>query len=393
VISSRTRSFRGVGFACVLIATMIVLVTAASALAAPAAVTIDDLEPALTEGDNGGSQIAIGLTNLTDTKIDIAAVPKNADNCVLAPDKTQLPPAAHTLVTISAPIACKADEGLTIELSTGTGASTPQTFPIVPKAEPEETKPDWHQLWAFGVALVVILLLLTVFYFLGWTPGVGAGRKLNQPLSSLDATWKFNDNWATNATTVGALLTGLFGATNAKAFLGEDAESLVALATVGAALALAFVATAPIVALATKSYKPKGGKRGDAFTVGGVLLAAAFVLAGAVGQLWVVTHTATELDIGSECLLWVPFALAVVLLTTYSWRSLKDVLERGTVPAAKVEPEVELKAAEMIAKAIKAATATGEPKKKATDELEAMMAESVAAAPEGYRRRPRSALI
>ncbi|MDX6600998.1 MAG: hypothetical protein QOF13_200 [Solirubrobacterales bacterium] len=393
----------GVRFGCLLLAALaVLLVAAATTSAAPASVTIDSLEPTLEEGDGGASKSAIGLTNLTDTPIEIVAAAKETPNCVLSLDKTQLPPAATTAVAVSIPASCRASDGLTIELTTAAGAAAPQSFPVIPKAAPE-TKPDWQQLWAFAGAFLLVALALAAFYFGGWKPDVpeghppdGGKRRLDQRLGSLDATWKFGDNWATNVTTAGALLTGLFGATTAKAFLGEEAESLVALATVGAAIALAFVSAAPILALATKSYRTVDAKKNkkvrapEAFTVGGVLCAAAVVLTGAIGQLWVVAYTASELDLGSDgWLVWVAFGIAVLLLGTYTRRTLRDTLERGTAAAPAEKPEVEIVAAKLIVKAIAAAT---KPAPEQPDTFAALDKE-MKTARNAYRQRTRSALI
>ncbi len=254
--------------------------------------------------------------------------------------------------------------------------------------------PDWHELWAFLIALVAASILAVFFFFYCWEPQDHAGRRLNQPLGSLDATWKFNDNWATNATAAGALLSGLFSATTAKAFLGENAEALTALATVGGAIALLLIAAAPIVVLTTKSYKGPDGSRGDAFTVGGVLLGAVLVLAAAAGQLWVVAYNASELDLGSGgWLIWVGFGMGIVILGTYSFRSLKDLFERGTEEKA-IEPAAEIEAAKLIVKAIEAA------KKQAPEEQDETLLELHHAidaqedkAGERYRQRHRSALL
>lgn len=254
--------------------------------------------------------------------------------------------------------------------------------------------PDWHQLWAFLIAFLGALILSALFYCCGWKPQDGAERKPNQPLGSLDATWKFNDNWATNATAAGALLSGLFSATTAKAFLGDKAEALTALATVGGAIALLLVTAAPIVVLATKSYKGPDGSRGDAFTVGGVLLGAVIVLAAAAGQLWVVAYTASELDLGSAGrLVWVGFGVGIVILGTYSFRSLKDLLERGT-EAKATEPDAEIEAAKLIVKAIEATTRQDPDGQKETlGELGNMIDSQEDRAGERHRRRHRSALL
>ncbi|HVD40320.1 MAG TPA: hypothetical protein VNC16_04890 [Solirubrobacterales bacterium] len=254
--------------------------------------------------------------------------------------------------------------------------------------------PDWHELWAFLIAFLAALILGVFFFCYCWDPQDYARRKLNQPLGSLDATWKFNDNWATNATAAGALLSGLFSATTAKAFLGENAEALTALATVGGAIALLLVAAAPIVVLATKSYKGSDGSRGDAFTVGGVLLGAVLVLAAAAGQLWVVAYTASELDLGSAgWLVWVGFAVGITILGTYSFRSLKDLLERGTEEKT-TEPAAEIEAAKLIVKAIEAAEKQAPEQQEETFlELHRTIDAQEDRAGERYRQRHRSALL
>ncbi len=366
------------------------LLASESASAAPASLVIDTLTPELQPAESGsGSKVDLSFTNLTDGP---AALEVEAAGCEPSLSKNQLPPNQITPVTVELAEAC-AHEGLELKLTAALAGGASQVFEVDPEGAPAK-KPNWHELWAFLVALIASLILSIPFYFCGWKPKSGGKRKLNQPLGSLDATWKFNDNWATNATAAGALLTGLFSATTAKAFLGENAEALTALATVGAGIALVLVNAAPIVTLATKSYKESNDKRGDAFTAGGVLLGAILILAAAAGQLWVVAYTASELDLGSAgWLVWVGFGVGIATLGIYSFRSLTDLLERGTEAKAS-EPDVEIEAAKLIVKAIEAAAKQGSDEQRNTFiELGETLEGQEITADERYRRRPRSALL
>ena len=153
------------------------------------------------------------------------------------------------------------------------------------------------------------------------------------------------------------------------------------------------VSAAPIVTLATKSYKRPDGKRGDVFTVCGVLLGAVLIVAGAAGQLWIVAYTASELDLGTVgWLVWVGFGIAIAILLIYSFRSLRDLFERGT-EAKPPDPKVEIEAATLIAKAIEAAASSGEEKREALEQLNEGFAARETAAAEPYRQRSRSALL
>jgi hypothetical protein len=377
----------------------------AEALAAPAAVTIDSRTPVLEAGEDGASKVSLTFLNLTDGEVELTAKPQRA-SCVLSLDKTRLEPATSTGVVVSIPSACKASEGLAIDVTATAGSAQLASFEVVPEIKPT-TDPKWKNLWAFAIAFVVTLALLGLLFWKGWTLPDGAKRSLKQQLF-LDATWSFNDNWATNVTAVGAILTGLFGASTATAFLGPEAESAVALATVGAAVALALVAAGPVVLLATKVYKVKVGvdKNGeaetepvDSFSVGGMLLAAAVIFASAFGQLWVVMATGEELELGGlQDYLWIPFALAVGLLVVYGWRSLRNLLETNTAKPEEQDPD-EIKAAKLIAAAIETkarppegVAKQGDAVRTPVEAVEAQLAAQAEAAGDSYQRRRRSAL-
>ncbi len=382
---------RGV-VACVLVAASTAAAAPQAASAAPAPLAISTLTPEVTQGEGGASKLELSFTNLTTAPAVLEAKAEGQEGCKLGLSTNQLAPAQITAVTIELPKACVVDDSLRVQVNAALPESGVQSFTLDPKGS-ASAKPDWHQLWAFGVALLLGLALFGALYLIGWEYKGEGSRSLATPLKALDATWKFNDNWATNATAAGALLTGLFSATTAKAFLGPNAEALTALDTVGAAVALAFVAAAPIFALATKSYKGPDDTRGDAFTVGGVLAAATLIVAGAAGQLWVFAHTASKLGLGSAgFLVWVAAGLAAALLVLYAWRTLKDLLERGTDPTPP-DPDVQIEAATLIVKAIEAVSSSGDKKQQALAALNQSVQVRQAAAVEHYRQRPRSALI
>jgi hypothetical protein len=327
-----------------------------TASAAPLA-TIDSRAPTLESGDSGGSTVKLGFTNLTDGQVEFKATPSKASpGCSLTPEKTQLPYAEHTEITLTVPASCKATEGITIDVALATGSAAPQEFVVNPTVTSAAATPDWDQLWAFAIALVASLLLVGILYG-WWSHNNERARGPTQPLISLEAAWSFNDNWVTNVTTVGAILTGIFGSTSvATAFLGPEAESSIALAIVGAAIALAFVAAGPLVLLATKSFKSTGTppSRGNYFTVIGLLLAGAIILTSALGQLWVARATGGNLDLGGlEDWLWAPFGAAVLLLLLYVWRSLLDLLERGVADPLPPTPTA-MDAAKLIVEALPA---------------------------------------
>ena len=372
-------------------------VWAAVASAAPVGVVVNTLTPEVEAGAKNTSKLSLSFTNISDEVFVLTPKAIAQPNCELTLSRNQLPSGVTTPVSVEIQPSCDAGDNLKLTIAAASTAGPGPSFEIDPKGVAAD-EPDWSQLLAFPIALVAALLL-TLLVFSRWTPGANAARSMTQPLKYLDATWKFNDNWVTNVSAVGALLTGLFSAATAKAFLGDDAEGQVALATVGAAVALAFVAAAPVVLLALKSLKvEKSGEgtivgRGNWYTVGGLMCAAALVLASAAGQLWVVLQVAFNTEIGTltDAFSIAAVALAGLLLVVYSYRSLKDLLERGT-EKPKESKEVEIRAAEVIATALEANRVQSEG---APDTVtEALRAIDEARPYEAaYTDAPRSALI
>jgi hypothetical protein len=151
------------------------------------------------------------------------------------------------------------------------------------------------------------------------------GKHPNQPLEHLEKTWSFSESWVSNVTVIGGLLSGIFGSSEViTALLGTETKSAVALAAVGAAAAVFFTASGPVIVAATRS------KVGNDVTAGGLLAGATVTLAGAAGELWVLYRSGAHLDLGGwQHRIIVLAILAEALLGLYAVRSLLATLRLG----------------------------------------------------------------
>jgi hypothetical protein len=350
---------------------------ASSALAQEAAVTIDSSSPTLEKQESGWST-TIGLTNLTSEAIKLHVTPpQNAgDGCRVTPEVLSLRKAEHQEFPLSISDGCSfGKQGFTVKLETE--RVTPAQSVAVTAVEKPTPSPNWHALWVF----VWLLILLLVIPAVGICKGF---RFLGKSLEYLDATWSFGDSWVTNITAAGGLLTGIFGSTEVvTALLGKDAKSSVALATVGAAIALALIAMGPLVLGATKSKDNKFN------TVGGLLAASVVTLMGAFGELWVLLRSGEELSLGGwEDRIVIVAILAGLLLLAYAVRSVIATIDDGLHhPPAPPEPDT-IQAAKLVAAALGAQHGGGAPLAEAEKKLRTHLKQRE------QRRRPRrSALL
>jgi hypothetical protein len=303
-------------------------------------VTIDDAAPALKAGSGGSMTVALGFTNLTDGDLTLAAAaPAGAGvNCKPTFDKATLPKAQHQAVTVTIPASCKVDDkqGITFTM-TASGAASPASFDVTAAPEPAD-KPDWDALWAFPISLLVLVI----------AAGIAWLCHVRGELKFLEATWSLKDSWASNVTIAAGVLTGIFGSSEVvKALLGDDVDQSIALATVGAAVAAAFIGAGPLLLLATKT-------REGSVRVGGLLFASALTLTGAYGELWTVYASGHRLDLGGwEDWLFLPAIAAGLLLLVYTITSLIETIDRGRT-RPKTKPSETIRAARMIVSALTA---------------------------------------
>jgi len=320
-----------------------VVACARPAAASTAQVTVDSVSTTLDKATGGGWTTSVAMTNLTDAPIALSVVhADSADpDCTVTPDPAMLPPARHTSVKFTFPADCKVSPKGAMDFAVSAGLAA--TFAIT--ASPTtDTAPDWNALWAFPWALLAALLLAAPLFRVNpkdyWPP--------YKPLKYLDQTYSFKDSWVSNVTVIGGLLTGVFGSSTVVTALGTDAKNAVALATVGAAVAAAFIAAGPILLLSTKD------KEGY-ITTGGLLAAAALTLGGASGELWTVYKSGASLDLGGwQNRLVIPLAIGFALLALYSFRAAVTTLQHGTTKPPAVPPSPTIVAARMVVEALKA---------------------------------------
>jgi hypothetical protein len=274
---------------------VVVAALACTAAAAPATFTIDDASPALTEDRT----VSLSLTNLTDGKLPLTIAP---EDCATASPES-LPKARSTTVRVTLPEGCDTDFTLSAD---GTSVD------VTPKSA--ETDPSQ---WLFLLVFVGALLVIgRIAYAWGIQLTENGKTELH-----MESSWSFKESWAGNVTVLGGLLTGIFGSsTVAKALLGSDADSAIALATVGAAIALALVGAGPVILAATKT------KATDRYSVRGMVLAAGVTVSGGVGELIIVTVTAIRMDFGG--FLWkglagIAGAAGIALLVIYFVRTVR----------------------------------------------------------------------
>jgi hypothetical protein len=350
---------------------------APGAAAQGATVALDSSSPALEKQESGWST-AVDLTNLTGEAVILRVTPPQdaGAGCLVTPEVLSLRKAEQQEFTLDISDGCSlGKQGFTVKLETE--RVTPAQVVAVTAVEKSTPSPDWHALWGF----VWLLLLLPIILAAGISQGF---RFLVKPLEYLDATWSFSDSWVTNITAAGGLLTGIFGSTDVvTALLGEDAKSSVALATVGAAIALALIAMGPLVLGATKSRDNKFN------TVGGLLAASAVTLMGAFGELWVLLRSGEELSLGGwEHRIVIVAILAALLLLAYSVRSVIATIDEGLHHPPTPPESDTIQAAKLVAAALAAHDDDIKPLSEARSKLDTYIEQR-----EQTRRPRRSALL
>jgi hypothetical protein len=310
----------------------------ASPAAAVAPVIADEDPPSFSETEDGKHTATFGLANATDDELLLLRTEDPDDEgCSLSFGGARLQPGEHATAAVTAASTCDTSDGISFELLTR--PALPEPVELTAAAPDPEEEPDWAALdrfaWAAIAALLVVLIATVRWYMAADDDAFG----FLAPLKQLDAAWSFTDSWVTNLTFATAVVTGLFGASGIlEAVLGDAAKNSIALATVGSAIAAAFVAMGQVFVLATKKTAKKGYEDGGRMTVIGMLGGAALTLTGAFGEIFVLAEAGSNLDLaGREDAIELLALMATGLLVWYGIRGLHLILETGTNPP---KPEI-----------------------------------------------------
>jgi hypothetical protein len=304
------------------------LAAAAPALAGPAQLAVDDTAPALTQSHGGEFSGTLGLTNLTDGALTLSvAAAKPPAGCTVKLSKAAIGAAQSASATLTASKQCGHGD-LALALTAGHGSP----IPLAPTLK-ASTDPAWLNLLAF-----LAVIPFTAFALLVARPRY----PLKSTLDHVDKAYSFKDSWVSNVTVIAGLFTGLFASADVvKPFLGDNADSSIALVTVGSAIALIFIGAAPIIVTASQKRRHDHGKWVQSYTVWGMLLGTCVATAGAFGQLWAGAAAGLKLDLGGvENAIWVGAPLTVALLLWYTWSQTVATFKTGS-SATPVKDKVE----------------------------------------------------
>jgi hypothetical protein len=333
-------------FPIVLLGVVSVLISAGGAsgsVPSPAAVTVDDAKPALNP-DGGGWKVTVGLTNVTDQPLTLrlgAVQPAAGGTClVMFAGSPVLPPAAHEDVDVTYSPGCAVDNRGVAFTVTHDGEPAQGPIGITATAK-KQTKIEWGVLWWFVYGTLGALVLLGLAGLL--LKGVDRIRPWTT-LDHLPATWSFSDSWVSNITVLGGALTSVVGSSGTvKAILGDDADTAIARATIGAAIAAVLIGLGAVVLQVLKS---KG-----TFTVGGLIAAGAVTVGAALGELYIVWKTAEMVSLdGLQSHLDLPFYVVSGLLAVYAMRNLRETIRAGVKApdTAVVVPDTAIIAAALL---------------------------------------------
>jgi hypothetical protein len=349
---------------------MLAMLTPASAAAATSLIAIDDSSPDLTQGDDESWSGTLSVTNLTDGALQLSATPAGTSggDCKVELSREAIGAAQSLEMNLAVASACDVT-GDSFDLTLTASGETTQDLSLAASTKPGDADPDWGELLAFPVALLAALIVLSGRFL---KPGKPNDDVENAPpnisnalqtrryfaserLEYLPATYTFKDSWVSNITVIAGLLTGIFGSAEVvKAFLGDDAERAIALATVGSAVGVILVGAGVVILTAARSQRMKEGRLSESFTAGGLVGATAVTVGGAFGQLWIGWKTGAEFDLGGwEDALVAAFALAALLLLWYTFSTLRASLRARTTAPPPPKPSELAQLIEVVKAALK----------------------------------------
>ncbi len=355
---------------------------AASATAVPDGPVLvsSSTDVSLTIADDGTATADVTIENPTADGIDVwvtLGAVRDDDCKIVSPTEAkrlEIDAYRHTKVTVKFAAACDPDREKGTDFIVNTDAND-ETF-TMHATPPASSDPNWAAILAIYAIVGVVVAGLLVVVWRSWSSdippgnddnpkpdGVAAGvtdppasNKVVMTLPGLDASWKFADSWAANATVVTALFTALFGAKDLLTdLLGDSGKTLMTTAAIAAALSVGLAGISPML---LQSLRKRGLKRpevatGDAdgsqwaevpaglyVTPRGLLVAGALTLTATSGQLGVILYQLVEVEFWPWWASVVSGSAAAILLMWYAMVATRQNLTTGAIRAlAKAEED------------------------------------------------------
>jgi hypothetical protein len=153
------------------------------------------------------------------------------------------------------------------------------------------------------------------------------------PLPGLGSSWSFKESWASNATVIAAVFTGLFGATEVtKTILGDDSKAVLALVAVAVAASVGLAGIAPML---LQSWRRTWSGE---VTPLGVMLASVVTLTATGGELGLIADVVYDTKtVAPEAVLGTGI-LGGVLLLFYAVAATLQNLETGIATEGADQP-------------------------------------------------------
>jgi hypothetical protein len=251
------------------------------------AVSTDQVQVSPSAG--GGWDTSVEVVNSTTDPVSVRV--RVDANCHVDVDPHAVP--ANTSMGVDVTLSgCQLSDGDALRLTVTAGGVRAAVDAVVKGNQP--TSPDWAPIgWALLVGLYLgVVAMLAAALLRSEHGGKADLGYLGAPVPGLDASFSFDDSWATTATSVATLLTGLFASSDIlNGILSSVPGDRITVMLVAGAVAAGLAGAGLLITKAATD------EHGDPFAWG-LLLAGVLTLTGLFAQIGVVSFEASRMGLG-----------------------------------------------------------------------------------------------